>query len=151
MQRPSGPPIGLTLARTAKAVSRAFDQALAEAGGSLPAWLILLSLKTRVHASQRDLAAAVGVQGATLTHHLNAMEAGGLISRSRDPGNRRVHVVRLTDSGEAMFHRLAEAATAHDARLRAGLSGQEIVQLEALLRRLEHNVAPIAARPTGSG
>jgi MarR family transcriptional regulator for hemolysin len=34
--RPSQPPIGLLLARTAKAVSRAFDDALTAAGGSLP-------------------------------------------------------------------------------------------------------------------
>ena len=37
-------PIGLRLNQTARAVGRAFDQALADAGGSLPVWLILLNL-----------------------------------------------------------------------------------------------------------
>ena len=54
-------PIGLQVQRTAKALNRAFDQALAEAGGSLPTWLILLSLKTRRWETQRELAAAVGI------------------------------------------------------------------------------------------
>ena len=134
-------PIGLTLARTAKAVSRAFEQELAAAGGSLPTWLILISLKHRRLGTQRELAEAIGIQGATLTHHLNAMEAGGLLTRRRDPANRRVHIVELTEAGEALFHRLRGAAAAFDRRLRAGLTREEIAELEGLLERLRRNVA----------
>ena len=47
MSRPARLPIGLHLAQVAKVVSRAFDDALAEAGGSLPVWLVLISLKGR--------------------------------------------------------------------------------------------------------
>jgi len=139
--KPARRPIGLTLARTAKIVSRAFDDALAAAGGSRPIWLILISLKTRPTSNQRELADAVGIQGATLTHHLNAMEADGLITRRRDPANRRVHQVGLTESGEKLFHRLATAARAHDERLRAGLDDEEISRLEHLLGRLHDNVS----------
>jgi MarR family transcriptional regulator, transcriptional regulator for hemolysin len=139
--KPARRPIGLTLARTAKVVNRAFDDALAAAGGSTPIWLILVSLKSQPVANQRELARAVGIQGATLTHHLNVMEADGLITRRRDPDNRRVHQVRLTDQGEALFYRLATAARAHDQRLRAGLDDAEIATLEGLLGRLHDNVA----------
>jgi MarR family transcriptional regulator for hemolysin len=122
-------------------VSRAFDAALGEAGGSLPMWLVLLNLKIGRAANQRRLAEAVGVTEATLTHHLNAMEAAGLVTRRRDPDNRRVHVVELTDAGEAAFLRLREAATAFDRRLRRGLSANEISTLEDVLNRLAANVA----------
>jgi MarR family transcriptional regulator for hemolysin len=145
--KPAGRPIGLTLARTAKIVSRAFDDTLAAAGGSRPIWLILISLKTRPTSNQRELADAVGIQGATLTHHLNAMEADGLITRRRDPGNRRVHQVGLTDQGEALFHRLASAAQTHDQRLRAGLGEDDLATLERLLVRLRENVAPGETEP----
>src|SRR5258708_31110642 len=101
--RPARTPIGLELARAARTVSRAFDDALAGAGGSLPVWLILLNLKTRQVASQRELAEAVGVREATLTHHLNAMDAQGLITRTRDPANPRVHILGLTSAGEEAF------------------------------------------------
>jgi MarR family transcriptional regulator for hemolysin len=139
--KPAGRPIGLTLARTAKIISRAFDDALAASGGSTPVWLILISLKTQPTSNQRELATAVGIQGATLTHHLNAMEADGLITRRRDPANRRVHQVRLTEQGEALFYRLATAARTHDQRLRADLDDEEIATLERLLGRLRDNVA----------
>ena len=140
MPRPIGTPIGIDLARTAKACTRAFDDAMAAAGGSQPVWLILISLKTRQLANQRELAEAVGIQGATLTHHLNAMEAGGLVTRQRDPANRRSHLVALTGAGEALFHRLRAVAVAFDQRLRTGLSERDIATLGRLLGKLRQNV-----------
>jgi MarR family transcriptional regulator for hemolysin len=130
---PRQTPIGLKLATVAKTVSRAFDDALAAAGGSRPLWLILLALKSRPSSNQQELAGRVGIQGATLTHHLNALEADGLLTRRRDPGNRRVHVVELTARGEGAFQRLRGVAAEFDRRLRAVLA--------ELLGRLEANAA----------
>ena len=141
MPRPAHPPLGLHLTRVSRTVSRAFDETLAEAGGSLPVWLVLISLKSRQLASQRELAEAVGIQGATLTHHLDTMESAGLVTRRRDPANRRLHLVELTLAGDALFLRLRDTATAFDRRLRAGLSEGEVSQLEALLTRLCDNVS----------
>ena len=70
---------------------------------------------TRALLLKRQLAEAVGITGATLTHHLNAMHAQGLVARARDDANRRVQVVTLTEAGEAAFVRLREAAIAFDA------------------------------------
>jgi len=146
MSRPAHEPLGLHLTKVTRAISRAFDDALAEAGGSLPVWLVLISLKSGQPASQRELAEAVGVQGATLTHHLNGMESAGLVTRRRDPANRRLHLVELTPEGDALFFRLREAAAAFDRRLRTGLSESEAGQLEDLLTRLRDNVA-LSRRP----
>src|ERR1700735_698554 len=130
MPKPARSPIGLQLSRAARTVSRAFDDALAGAGGSLPVWLVLISLKSQEPDNQRDLARAVGITEATLTHHLNAMEAQGLVTRRRDPANRRVHLVELTEAGESAFVRLRDAAMAFDHRLRRGLSDDETARPE---------------------
>jgi len=151
MGRPAREPLGLHLTRVSRTVSRAFDDALAEAGGSLPVWLVLISLKRRQLASQRELADVVGIQGATLSHHLNAMESAGLVTRRRDPRNRRLHVVELTPDGDALFTRLREVAFAFDQRLRAGLTGQEVDRLEALLTRLRDNVSVSVSGSSGPG
>jgi MarR family transcriptional regulator for hemolysin len=137
---PDHRPIGLVLSRTARAVSRAFDARLAEAGGSLPIWLILLALRTTETANQRELAEAVGIQGATLTHHLNGMEDDGLLTRRRDPRNRRVHLVELTPAGEELFERLRTAAVAHDSLLRTGFAEEDLARLGELLTRMRANV-----------
>jgi MarR family transcriptional regulator, transcriptional regulator for hemolysin len=141
MSRPVREPLGLQMTRVSRIVSRAFDDALAEAGGSLPVWLVLISLKSGQLASQRELAEAIGIQGATLTHHLDAMESAGLVTRRRDPENRRLHLVELTPAGDALFARMRDAAMAFDERLRAGLSQPEVAQLEDLLARLRDNVS----------
>ncbi len=152
MPGPMRQPIGLRLSQVAKVVSRAFDDALAEAGGSLPVWLVLISVKGREMASQRQLADAVGIQGATLTHHLNAMESAGLVTRRRDPGNRRLHVVELTAEGDALFFRLRDTALAFDERLRSGLSERDLSQIEELLGRLHDNITQTpATRPVVPG
>jgi len=141
MGPPEVEPIGLHVTRTAKVLSRAFDDALAEVGGSLPAWLVLVSLKREVPGAQRDLAEAVGIEGPTLTHHLNRMETAGLVTRRRDPENRRVHKVELTDSGEAAFLRLLQAVTAFDEGLRRGFTDRDVSVLRRLLERLRSNAA----------
>ncbi|WP_127354782.1 MarR family winged helix-turn-helix transcriptional regulator [Actinacidiphila soli] len=133
-------PIGLELSQTARVVSRAFDDALDQAGGSLPVWLILLNLKIRRPGNQRELAEAVGVREATLTHHLNALDARGLITRRRDAVNRRIHVVELTQAGEEAFLRMREAALAFDRRLNDGLTDADRDNLTGLLHRLAANV-----------
>ena len=137
---PTRAPVGLHLNQAARSVSRAFDDALAEAGGSLPVWLVLLNLKANPRGSQREIAEAMGLSEATLTHHLNAMDAAGLITRRRDPANRRVHLLELTESGEAAFTHLRAAAVEFDRRLRHGVTDEEIERLQALLDRLAANV-----------
>jgi MarR family transcriptional regulator for hemolysin len=139
MPRPELIPIGLQLNRTARVVGRAFDDALTEAGGSLPVWLVLLNLTIRTVASQRELARAVGVSPPTLTHHLNAMEAGGLVARRRDPADRRNHLIELTESGRQAFARLRTAAAAFDAQLRAGFTPEKLDALGDALSRLSGN------------
>ena len=151
MPEPFPVPIGLRLNQAARAVERAFDEALAEAGGTLPIWLILLNLKIHKPANQRELAEAVGVREATLTHHLNGMDARGLVSRTRDASNRRVQVVALTDAGEAAFLRLRETATAFDAKLRAGLDDADLATLSALLGHLAANVGAREEAPPWAG
>ena len=137
MPPPAAPPIGLPLTRAARTVSRAFDDALAAAGGSLPVWLVLISLKTQRLANQRQIAETIGIQGATLTHHLNAMEAEGVVTRRRDAHNRRVHVVELTPAGDALFNRLRTVAVTFDRGLRTGLSDDDVARVARVLDRLQ--------------
>ncbi len=147
MNRPRTP-IGLQLTRTSRSVGRAFDHALEQAGGSLPVWLALVNLKTQRLANQRELAEAMGIREATLTHHLNAMDRQGLVTRQRHPTNRRVQLVELTPAGEDAFLRLRQAAVAFDQRLRRGLSDHDVAILGGLLDRLSGNVGVTDA---GSG
>ena len=138
--RPTGTPIGLRLALTAKVVSREFNDALTEAGGSLPVWLVLSSLKSEHRNTQLDLARAVGIEGPTLTRHLDSLEESGLVVRHRDSADRRAVRVELTDAGERLYQALLKAAIAFNKRLTAGMSEQELARLQRSLEQLAQNV-----------
>src|SRR4051812_12934618 len=91
------PPLGLRLARTARVVTQAFERAMAQAGGSASTWQVLVLVRSEQWGTQAQMAEAMGITGATLTHHLNALERQGLVRRWRDDENRRVQHVALTD------------------------------------------------------
>ena len=121
-------PSASTLTRTGRLLSRAFDDELVVAGASLPVWLVLTALKRGDHAMQRELAAAVGIDDATLTHHLRRMEADGLVARHRAPDDRRHQLVELTAAGEERFGQLLGVVTGFDRRLRAGFDADELAR-----------------------
>ena len=134
--------VGVLVQRTAKALTRAFDEALAAVGGSTSTWLVLSSLKNAELRTQGELAEAMGIRQPTLSHHLDALERAGLVIRERPTGNRRIQQVALTEAGEQLFLRLRRAAAAFDGRLKAGLEDDEVAELRRLLAQLVENAQP---------
>src|SRR5262245_66626750 len=118
--RPRETPIGLQLAHTSKLVSRAFSDALAGAGGSIPTWLIVSRLMGEEWRAQSELARAIGIEGPTLTHHLDALEEAGLVVRTRDPNDRRAGRPELTAPGREEPAELLQAVIALNRQLCPG-------------------------------
>jgi MarR family transcriptional regulator, transcriptional regulator for hemolysin len=135
--KPRSVPIGLRLARTARVVTQEFERAMADAGGSAAAWQVLVLVRSEKWATQARMADAMGITGATLTHHLNALEQQGLVRRWREAGNRRVQHTELTPAAEELFLRLRDVAARHDERLRSRLTEDETALLAELLDKLE--------------
>jgi MarR family transcriptional regulator, transcriptional regulator for hemolysin len=134
--------LSLLIGRVAKELSRAFDDVLVAAGGSTPTWQVLRALSAGDHRTQADLAAAIGVRQPTLTHHLDALERAGLVTRERADANRRVQRVTVTESGAHLFLRLRRAAASFDGRLRAGLDDADVAELRRLLAQLAEDARP---------
>ena len=138
--KPQSTPIGLQLANSSKAVSRAFNDRLAKAGGSVPVWLILSSLKSDERRTQLDLARAIGIEGPTLTRHLDGLEDSGVVRRVRDGTDRRAVRVELTAAGEQLFQTLRQAVIAFNRDLTAGVNETELERVRKTLARLEQNI-----------
>jgi MarR family transcriptional regulator for hemolysin len=125
--------------RTARTLGRAWDDALTAVGGSTSTWQVLRAVRSADPGSQAELAEAVGVRQPTLTHHLDGLERAGLVTRWRDPDNRRVQRVLLTPAGEQLFVRLRRAAAAFEGQLTAGLEDDDLAALRRLLAVLTDN------------
>ena len=147
--RPTRTPLGLQLSRAARTVTQAFDRAMADAGGSASTWQVLLLVRSQAWGNQARLAEAMGITSATLTHHLNALEARGLVRRWREPDNRRVQRVELTPEGIALFDSLRGVAVDHDRRLRALLGEADADQLADLLDQLSRGLQADSAEDEG--
>jgi MarR family transcriptional regulator for hemolysin len=139
--RPRGTPIGRKLAMTAKAVSAAFNVALAAEGGSAPTWLILNAVRHGQWTAQLDLARELGIESPTLTRHLDNLEQNGLVVRRPSEADRRAVRVELTAAGEEAYQRMLDAVIAFNRRLQAGIGRDGLQQLDALLDRLAENVS----------
>lgn len=145
---PRETPIGLIAAQVGRRVEEAFDGALAAAGGSRPAWLILLAVVSGAGTTQSAIAEHVGITGATLVHHLDRLEQAGLVVRNVDPDNRRVRTLSLTVAGRQAFMSMRDAAGTFDARLRQDMSDAQVQTLRRLLARLQANSTSIKEEPS---
>jgi MarR family transcriptional regulator for hemolysin len=134
-------PIGLFVTRGARSLSRSFDAALEAHQSNLASWLVLASLAGGLRRTQRSVADDLGIEGATLTYHLQRMESAGLVRRERDPDDRRAQQVELTDDGRATFFALLATVHDFDRQLRAGFTDRELATLRRLLGRLVDNAA----------
>ena len=139
--RPRGTPVGRKLVMTAKVVGSAFNAALAAEGGSGPTWLILNALRQGRWTAQLDLARELGIESPTLTRHLDNLERNGLVIRRQSDADRRATLVELTRAGEEAHERMRAAVIAFNRRLQAGISRDELQQLEGVLDRLTENVS----------
>jgi MarR family transcriptional regulator, transcriptional regulator for hemolysin len=138
--KPPLEPVGRQLVFTAKAMREAFEDALAAAGGSLPSWVVLNALAEVGCLSQAALASHVHLEGATITHHIDKLEAVGLVRRVLDPADRRVRRLELTDAGAELHARMLAEAIQLQGVLLAGLTADDRATLARCLSVIQANL-----------
>ena len=91
--------------------------------------------------SQQDLADRLGLEKSTVSRLAGNLENRGWLSRDRDPANRRLYRLRLTELGSGVANRLGGHFRAHHAALLDELTPAERAGLEigltGLIRALE--------------
>ncbi len=92
-----------------------------------------------------ELADAVLVTTGGITQRVDKLEAAGLVRRERDPDDRRVVYVELTDEGVAFVDRVSAAHFGNENQMLTGLNDTERERLADLLSRLELSLDHAAA------
>jgi DNA-binding MarR family transcriptional regulator len=83
----------------------------------------------------------MGVDPSILVTLLNPLEADGFVSRERDSGDRRRHVVTLTAAGQRHFDSAARAQREAEDALFAGLDDDQRQRLRGALVALRDSLA----------
>jgi DNA-binding MarR family transcriptional regulator len=91
--------------------------------------------------AQSGLLQSMGVDPSILVTLLNPLEADGLVTRERDPDDRRRHLVTLTAAGKKHLASAARAQKETEKALFASLDGEQREQLRELLLALRDGLA----------
>ncbi len=97
---------------------------------------ILDLLADRGPVGQRELAQLMDIDHSVLVNLLNPLEAGRLIKRERDTGDRRRHVVSIASAGQRRLTQADQAFRDAEDAFFAALGADEREQLHTLLSRL---------------
>jgi MarR family transcriptional regulator for hemolysin len=134
--------LGRLLALAHKSVQATLDRQLAIQGSSFHTWLVLRQVDRHPGLSQRALAETVGIEGPTLTHHLDRLAAEGLVERVPHATDRRAWTVQLTIAGRAHLADADQVADAHNQALAGLLSTDELAVVTSALARLMDHYGP---------
>jgi MarR family transcriptional regulator for hemolysin len=74
--------------------------------------------------------------GPALVRHIDRLEADGLVTRTRDPEDRRTVRLQLTADGRKRFEAIREIVHRCDAQLRAVLTTREAEVMQQALHKL---------------
>ena len=116
---------------------------------SISAFAILAALRRAGKPFRRtagELADANLVTTGGITQRVDKLEASGLVQRERDPDDRRVVYVQLTDKGLDVIDRVSAAHFENERRMLGGLTATERDRLADLLSRLESSLDLAAMR-----
>ena len=130
--------ISLALLLLGRLVGRRLERALVEEGlGITPAQArVLLALHFEGPLTQSALALQTGVDPSTLVSTLDIMEREGMAVREPSPGDRRAHLVTLTEGGERTVPRLFELWDGVEEELTREMSAGDRTSLTRTLKAL---------------
>jgi DNA-binding MarR family transcriptional regulator len=128
---------------------------LLQLDSALPGHAISLSQAFTLHEvdrpsppSQQDLAERLRLEKSTVSRLVSDLERRALVVRERDPDNRRLYRLSLTDEGRAQQARMVAT---FDAQYRHWMSMMTEVEAEALVVGLDALVRVMRQRPVEHG
>jgi DNA-binding MarR family transcriptional regulator len=124
-------------------VGRKSAEAAIAPGGLRPRHLVALTLLSdHGPASQGDLGEALRLDPSNVVALLNDLEERGLVTRRRDPADRRRHIVELSTDGHAELQSTQRRLSCVEDELFRALSPEERATLHDLLLRAAGDQLP---------
>jgi DNA-binding MarR family transcriptional regulator len=121
-----------------------FTERIAELDLTPPQTGLLRAVAVAPGQSQQALARHLGTPPSRLVALVDGLDERGLVERRRNPDDRRLHALHLTDAGFDLLRRIAEVGRAHDDEMCRALGGDERTTLRSLLARIadDHGLTP---------
>jgi DNA-binding MarR family transcriptional regulator len=137
--RPARPVIlgsGFMLSQLGAHAATRFAALIAPLGLTPPQVGLLRAIGDEPGRTQQAVADEFHLPPSRMVGFIDDLEANGLVERRRDQRDRRVHLLHLSETGEAMLRRLEQIGTDAEQGLFAALSADEQLVLGDLLARV---------------
>ena len=132
--------VGYQVRLTHRLIQRELATQISHHGVTLGMWYFLRVLWNEDGLTQRELSRRIGTMEPTTLSAIMAMEKEGIVERVRNVEDRRKINIFLTERGRGLRPQLLPSAIAVVDKARAGLSGEEVETLIALLKRVQANM-----------
>jgi MarR family transcriptional regulator for hemolysin len=86
---------------------------------------------------QKDLAAALGIEGPSLVRLLDGLERRGLIERREDGADRRARGIHLTHDGRELQKRVARTSATVQRRVLSAVEPDDLAACDRVFRAIE--------------
>jgi DNA-binding MarR family transcriptional regulator len=117
----------------------AADEQLAAMEVTSAQFIILATLSMGLAKSASDLCKGISYDAGAMTRMIDRLEEKDLLRRSRDPGDRRLVNLELTEKGNAALPRMRDSSMRVLNRFLQGFTKAEARQLEGFLTRMLEN------------
>ena len=152
MHKSLEPDLGRMIAYCGHLGRQSTDQMLRRAGYDVTpvqtqALMYLACRQRNRETSQRDLERELHLKASTVNGIVGRLEEKGYISRRTSPYDGRIRLVGLTETGRSKVEDFRAALEETERRFTAGLTDQELKQLQTLLERIAANLENEVSNP----
>ncbi len=143
--------LGFLISDVSRLLRKRFDERARLIGVTRQQWRTLSVLKRHEGSNQGMLADLLEVEPITLGRMIDRLEEAGWVERRRDPGDRRVWRIHLTDAAQPILLQLKTIADALFVDAAEGISPDDQAKLHALLEQLRANLNPDQSNEAANG
>lgn len=102
-------------------------------------WLVLKTITDHPDLTQREMAAKVFKDHASITRMIELLVRRGFLKRSPNPADRRQYILELTSEGKAVYEQLVPIVATNRETALEGFSEEDTEMLKRLLQRMTEN------------
>lgn len=132
---------GFLVARIARRMRQAVDAEMRLLGLTEATWRPLVYVRSLGDGvRQKELAAAMSIEGPSLVRLLDNLERRGLIERREDENDRRARGIHLTRAGRELAVRAARIGNGFQSKLLGRIAATDLETCERVLEALEREM-----------
>lgn len=133
--------IGFITNKASKKIAEEFNNRLMSYGITRVQWIALYYLLKDGKASQKELADKMNIKESTIVRLVDRLEKEEYVKRVKEPENRRITYIILTDSGKNRITELIPEGEKMKDSISKGITDEEFETFNRVLQKMIDNIS----------